>query len=115
MLPLLPPSARIPTVLLTSVFEIVVPVSTRMLLLLFRISPAPAALASLASSRPSSAVVQLVPVSMFSPSGRCARACCRTRRERRAADQGEHRRDGGRGQEDFAHQLNSLTAADVCR
>src|SRR5579872_6006141 len=68
MFSVLPPRARTPTVLLTSVFEIVVPVATVTLLLEFRIRPAPAVF-GLAGGLPPvlGVIVQLVPVVMSVP------------------------------------------------
>src|ERR1022692_3029358 len=68
MLPVLPPRARIPTVLLTSVFEIVVPVTTVMLLFEFRIRPAPGRFGDGGGLPPLFGVmVQLVVVEMSVP------------------------------------------------
>src|SRR5580704_5989659 len=68
MLPVFPPRPRTPTVLLTSVFEIVVPVSTLMLLLLFSTRPAPVVFGEGGGEPPVFGVmVQFVPVVMSEP------------------------------------------------
>src|SRR5579871_1347988 len=68
MLPVLPPSARIPTLLLTSVFEMLVPVTTVMLLFEFSTSPAPGVFGFGGGLPPFlGVIVQLVPVVMSEP------------------------------------------------